>query len=502
MRLDPGGIQAERRVLAGNAVQLTERTARVQGQFAVGVDLGGGHRHAVHQQPVGVGRQLQVVADVHRRHQEADVLGELAAHALDARHQFAALVLVHQRDQAVAHFQAQRVDRAQFVPAQLGAGSGGRRGSGGLRVGRGFAGGGDHQAALVHFPGDHAQDQAERQKRDVRHAGHQADQAQDGRGHRQCAVLAEDLADHGAAHVLRPRGAGHQQGDRRRDQQGRQLRHQAVTDGQQRVGGRGIDKGHVVLEHAHRHAADEVDEQDQDGGDGVAADELVGTVHCAVEVGFLADLFAAGLGFFTRQQTGVEVGVDGHLLAGHRVQDEAGGHFRHAPGTLGDDHEVDDGQDREYHDAHGVIAADHELAEGLDHLAGCGVAVLAVDQDHAAGGDVQRQPQHRGHQQHDRENGEFQRALHIDHRQQHHQRDGDVEGEQRIQHRRGQRHHQHGQHGHQGERGAQAVAQQLHHAAGVHRGGLGAHALAPLPNSSTSSGGRSGIGPPFQPRSW
>lgn len=322
------------------------------------------------------------------------------------------------------------------------------------------------------------------------------------RGHRQRAVLAEHLADHGTAHVLRARGAGHQQGDRRRHQQGRQLRHQPVADRQQRVGGRGIHEAHAVLEHAHGHAADQVDEQDHDRGDGVAADELVGTVHRAVEVGFFADFFAAGLGFLTRQQTGVEVGVDGHLLAGHGVQDEARGHFRHAPGTLGDDHEVDDGQDREHHDAHGVVAADHELAEGLDHLAGGGVAVLAVDQDHAAGGDVQCQAQHRGHQQHDRENGEFQRALHVHHRQQHHQRDGDVEGEQRIQYRCGQRHHQHGQHGHQGQRGAQAVAQQLHDATGIHRGGLGAHALAPLPNSSTSSEGNSGIGPPFQPRSW
>ncbi len=315
-------------------------------------------------------------------------------------------------------------------------------------------------------------------------------------------MLAEHLADHGPAHVLRTRGAGHQQGDRRGDQQGRQLRHQAVADRQQGIGGGGIHEAHAVLEHAHRHAADEVDEQDQDGGDGVAADELVGAVHRTVEVGFLAHFLAAGLGLLARQQTGVEVGVDGHLLAGHGVQDEARGHFRHASGTLGDDHEVDDGQDREDHDTHGVIAADHELAEGLDDLAGGGVTVLAVDQDHAAGGDVQRQPQHRGHQQHDRENGEFQRALHVHHRQQHHQRDGDVEGEQRIQHRRGQRHHQHGQHGHQRQRGAQAVAQQLHDAAGIHRRWAGAHALAPLPNSSTSSDGSSGIGPPFQPRSW
>ncbi|KAG1530294.1 hypothetical protein G6F50_017416 [Rhizopus delemar] len=55
------------------------------------------------------------------------------------------------------------------------------------------------------------------------------------------------------------------------------------------------------------------------------------------------------------------------------------------------------------------------------------MAVLAVEQDHAGGGHVQRQPQHGGDKQHDREDGEGQRALHGDHRQQHHQRDGDVE---------------------------------------------------------------------------
>ncbi len=49
VRLDPGGVQAECRVLAGDAVELAERTARVQRQFAVGIDFCGGHRHAMHQ---------------------------------------------------------------------------------------------------------------------------------------------------------------------------------------------------------------------------------------------------------------------------------------------------------------------------------------------------------------------------------------------------------------------------------------------------------------------
>ena len=47
--------------------------------------------------------------------------------------------------------------------------------------------------------------------------------------------------------------------------------------------------------------ADDVDERDDDAGDGVAADELAGTVHGAVEVGLLRDLLAAALGFASRR---------------------------------------------------------------------------------------------------------------------------------------------------------------------------------------------------------
>ncbi|MNS64075.1 hypothetical protein D3C72_971890 [compost metagenome] len=469
------------------------------------MDLGGSHRHAMHQYPVAVGRQFQVVADVYRRNQEADVLGQLAAHALDARHQFTALVAVHQRNQSIADFQAQRIDRAQLVPAQF------RRGCGGSGTAQrvqcvGFACRGvglrRRQALAVHLPGDEAEDGRQRQESDVGHARHQADHAEDAGSDRQCTVLAEHLAGHRLRHVLRARGTGNQHRHRAGDQQRRQLRHQAVTDRQQGIGGGGFTERHAVLQHAHGQAAQHVDEQDQDAGDRIAADELAGTIHRAVEVGFFADLFTAQFGFLARQQTGVEIGVDRHLLAGHGVEDEACGHFRDAAGALGDDHEIDDGQDREHHDADGVVAADHEFAKRGDHLAGRFVAVLAIEQDHAGRGNVQRQPQHGGDQQHDREDGEVQRALHVDHRQQHHQRDGDVEGEQRIEHRRGQRHHDHGQQRQHDQRRAQTLADHLKRAAGVEAGCLGTHGRPPLPNSSTWMCGVDGIGPVRQLRSW
>ncbi|MNR10336.1 hypothetical protein D3C85_1265830 [compost metagenome] len=56
---------------------------------------------------------------MHGRHQEAQVLGQLLAHALDPRQQLPALVAVHQRNQAITHFQANHVDRRHVIPAQL-----------------------------------------------------------------------------------------------------------------------------------------------------------------------------------------------------------------------------------------------------------------------------------------------------------------------------------------------------------------------------------------------
>ncbi len=69
-------------------------------------------------------------------------------------------------------------------------------------------------------------------------------------------------------------------------------------------------------------------------------------------------------------QPAVEVGVDGHLLAGHRVEGEAGRDLRDTSGTRGDDDELHDHQDEEDDEADDEAAADDDVAEGLDHLAG------------------------------------------------------------------------------------------------------------------------------------
>ena len=88
--LDPDRGQAEGRVGGLGAGQLLHRAAGVDREQHAGEGLALADDGAAQGQPVGAGLELdQVVADVHRRRQEADVLGELLAHALDAHQQIA-----------------------------------------------------------------------------------------------------------------------------------------------------------------------------------------------------------------------------------------------------------------------------------------------------------------------------------------------------------------------------------------------------------------------------
>ena len=87
----------------------------------------------------------------------------------------------------------------------------------------------------------------------------------------------------------------------------------------------------------HDDATHQVDEGGDQGHDGVALDELGGTVHGAEEVRFPLDVAAALPGGLFVNKAGAEVRVDSHLLTGHGVQGEPGGDLGHTLGALGDD---------------------------------------------------------------------------------------------------------------------------------------------------------------------
>jgi hypothetical protein len=217
-----------------------------------------------------------------------------------------------------------------------------------------------------------------------------------------------------------------------------------------------------VAHDTDRQATEDIDDHDQNASRGVAAHELAGTVHRAVEIRLGAHLDAAAAGFVLVDQASVQIGIDGHLLAGHRVEGEARADFGDAARTLGHHHEIDDREDGEHDDADRIVAADHELAEGLDHMSGGARALVAVQQHHAGRGDVERQPQQCGQQQYGREHRKVERPRHVDHCHRHQHRDGDVEGEQHVERYRRQRQDDHRQHRQQQQRRAEAVVHQLH----------------------------------------
>ena len=194
--------------------------------------------------------------------------------------------------------------------------------------------------------------------------------SQEAAGHGQRLRAREQLPHELARQIGVAARASDEQTGGQRNQKRRHLADQAVADRQLGEDLGRLRKRHAALHHADHQAADDVDERDQNGGDGIAADELAGTVHRAKEVGLLRDFLAAALGFGFVDAAGVQVGIDRHLPARHAVQGKPGGHFADARGAFGDHHELDDDDDDEDDDADDQLIAGDELAERFHHVPG------------------------------------------------------------------------------------------------------------------------------------
>jgi hypothetical protein len=253
--------------------------------------------------------------------------------------------------------------------------------------------------------------------------------------------LAEQLTAELRAQVALPvPDPGDEQAGGHRDQEGRDLGDETVADGQERIGADGLVERHAEAHHTDREPADQVDRDDDHARHGVALDELRRTVHRPVEVRLHRDAGTPPPGLSLVDQPGGEVGVDGHLLARHRVEGEPGRHLGDAPGAGGDDGELDDDEDEEDDEADDHGPADHEVPEGLDDLAG-----VPVQQDQPRGRHVQCQPEHRRDQEQRRERGQLQRVVEAEHSHDDEHGERDVRCEQEVQQHRRQRdhHHQH-----------------------------------------------------------
>ena len=232
-----------------------------------------------------------------------------------------------------------------------------------------------------------------------------------------------------------------------------------------------LGHAHAALEHAHAHAAQQVDGHDQHAGHGVALDELGCTVHGAVEVGLARDLLAPAAGLLVGDLAGVQVGVDRHLLARHAVEGEPRGDLGHAAGAVRDDDELDDDEDQEDDEADDEVAAGDERAERVDDA-----ARVRVQEDQPRHADVDREPEQRRQEQERREGREVERPRHVHRHDQDRQRRRDVHRDDEVDERRRERHDHHHDDDDDRERGGEiGVLQEAREHASAHpRGGVAA----------------------------
>src|SRR5690606_5673083 len=103
--VDPYSRKAEGRVGGWRARQFHGDTTWVNGQPLPWCGRAPPHLHTRKQDAVFVRLKLEVVADMHNRRKETDILREFLAQAADAVQQFTILGVVHQRYEAVSNFQ-------------------------------------------------------------------------------------------------------------------------------------------------------------------------------------------------------------------------------------------------------------------------------------------------------------------------------------------------------------------------------------------------------------
>ncbi len=303
---------------------------------------------------------------------------------------------------------------------------------------------GGQRMARAH-PGAAAGQPRQSQERQRRQAGHQRQYRRGPRRHRQRLGTGAELADQGGVGRSLRAALGHDDAGGGGHQERRDLADQPISHGERGVGVGRVGKGHAVADQADPKAADDVDAGDEQSRHRVAAHEFRGPVHRPVESALLLQLAAAAAGGCLVERAGLQLSVDGHLLARHGVQAEPGRDLGDAPRALGDDHEVHHQQDGEQDQPDHHVAAHEESAERCHHMPGRGRPVLPAAQDQSRGSHVERQAQQRGQQQQRGEAREVERPAQEDRHHQHQHRSGDRQRQPAIEDESGQRHDQHRQ---------------------------------------------------------
>ena len=295
------------------------------------------------------------------RHQEAQLLRQVLAQRLHPCQQLASLLCIDQRHQADAHLQHQvvqleyRIHRIQGRRARFCRGS---LGSSGRLIG---------DTGLL-LPGHQHDDSAQGEEGELRHSGNQGQSQQNSTHNPQRTRGLEHLLANVHAQRLVGGSARHHDAPRHGYQQRRDNRHQSVTHGQDGIGLHGLRKVHALLEYSDEQPSNDVDDHDEDCGQRIPLAEAGCAVHGAAELRFGCHRIAARAGLVGGDEPGIQVGVDGHLLARHGVEREAGRDLGGTNGAVADHQILNRDQRQKYDKADYIVAANHKLAECLNYL--------------------------------------------------------------------------------------------------------------------------------------
>ena len=180
------------------------------------------------------------------------------------------------------------------------------------------------QRLAVDQVGQSGEQSGKHQEDQVRHARQQTQHAQRAAGHQQGVFVGGQLFGQLLGKIILGGHPGHQNTCSGRDDQGRHLGHQAIANGQSAINAQCFAKAQVMHHHANDQAAHQVDDQNHDARDRIAAHELGGAIHRAEKVCLLAHIGPSLFRFFLFDQARVQVGIDRHLLAWHGVERKAG----------------------------------------------------------------------------------------------------------------------------------------------------------------------------------
>ncbi|MNI08442.1 hypothetical protein D3C73_614800 [compost metagenome] len=115
--------------------------------------------------------------------------------------------------------------------------------------------------------------------------------------------------------------------------------------------------------HTDNETANQIDQQNDNTCDGVTLDKFTGTVHRPEKVGFAFNLASTFAGLLFINHAGVQIGIDTHLFAGHRIQCKPGAYLGYTFRTFSNNNELHDDKDQEDNESNSDLSPGNPASE-------------------------------------------------------------------------------------------------------------------------------------------